>query len=327
MDIRVEALVAAFLPSLGFLVLVYRRDRFEREPKLLMAKLYVMSVLAVAVAAALESATGVTLKGAVGVIVCSAVGVGLIEEGSKFAVMVLGTRRSPHLNEPVDGMIYASTVALGFAAIETLTYIVRAYDQALGQDVTPRQAAHLAIVVVAPARAITGNLGHMAFAGIIGYAYARYRLGAGSRLEVFGAYLGGAALHASYDAFLALNAPVLAYCVLVGSIGVYVFLFHRALAASPFRYHQLRPVPPQPSGSQLPAPPFIPTDVVVHERTPVWAEPNGSSHMVSTLPAGTAVETLRRLGDWALVLVPPGWSGWIDGRLLVPITQTSRPPP
>ncbi len=327
MDIRVEALIAAFLPSLGFLVLVYRRDRFEREPKLLIAKLYVMSVVAVAVAAALESATGVTLKGAVGVIVASAAAVGLIEEGSKFAVMVLGTRRTTHLNEPVDGMIYASAVALGFAAIETLTYIVRAYDQALGGDVTPSQAAHLAIVVVAPARAITGNLGHMAFAGIIGYAYARHRLGVGSRLEVFGAYLAAAALHGAYDAFLALNAPVLAYCVLVGSIGVYVLLFHRALAASPFRYHQLRPAPPPPVGLPLPAHPFAPTDVVVHDRIPVWAVPNGSSHMVATLAAGTAVQTLRRLGDWSLVLVASGWSGWIDGRLLVPINQASAPSP
>ncbi len=326
MDIRVEALIAAFVPSLVFLGIVYSRDRFEREPKLLLAKLYAMSVLAVAAAAVLEAGSGVTLKGSTAAIVVSALGIGLIEEGAKFLVMVVGTRRSPHLNEPVDGMVYASSVALGFAAIETLTYIIRAYDLALGQDVTPSQAAHLALVVVAPERAITGNLGHMAFAGIIGYAYARHRLGHGTRAGVFGAYLGAAALHAAYDGFLALNAPVLAYTVLIGSLLLYVRLFHRALAESPFRYHQLRLAPPRPP----PPPPvaaLVPTDLVPPSGLQVWAAPSPSSHVVATLPAATQVQTLRRLGDWALVAVPAGWSGWLDGRALVPIGRTSSAPP
>lgn len=320
MDIRVEALIAAFVPSLFFLVLVYTRDRFEREPKLLIVKLYVMSVLAVAIAAVLELASHVTLQGSTGVIVLSAAGVGLIEEGSIFAIMVLGTRRTAHFNEPVDGMVYASAVALGFAAIETLTYIIRAYDQAVGQAITTTQAAHLAIVVVAPARAITGNLGHMAFSGIVGYAYARRRLGTGSRAGVLGAYAGAAALHGAYDGFLALNAPVLAYTVLIGSLALYVHLFRHALAASPFRYHRLRWVPPRPPAPPLSPAPFVATDVVPPPGMAVWAQPHPASHVVASLPGGTHVHRLRRLGDWALVLVPEGWSGWVDARALVPVS-------
>jgi len=152
-DIRTEAVIAAFVPSLLWLALVYSRDRYEREPKWLVSKLYVMSILAVAMAFVLESLTGPRLTGAVATVIGSALVVGLIEEGSKFAVLVLGTRRNPNPNEPVDGMVYATAVALGFAGIESLTYILRSYDVGLAYHLSPSSAAHLALVSTAPVRA------------------------------------------------------------------------------------------------------------------------------------------------------------------------------
>ena len=243
MDIRTEAAIAAFVPSLAWLVLVYSRDRYEREPKRLIIRLYVMSVLAIAIAFVLESAAHVQLTGAVAVIVVSAIAVGLIEEGAKYSVVWLGTRRQGSLSEPVDGMIYASTVALGFAAIETLTYILRTYNVAIAYHLSPATAAHLALTVTAPSRALTGNLGHMSWAGIIGYAYGRWRCGMGSSGAVFRAYLAAAALHAGYDGLLGLNAAPLAYTVLVVSVLIYIHLFRHALAASPYRHQQWRSVP------------------------------------------------------------------------------------
>ena len=65
MDIRTEAAIAAFVPSLALLALVYSRDRYEKEPKWLVAKLYVMSIVAVALAFLLESTTRPRLSGAV----------------------------------------------------------------------------------------------------------------------------------------------------------------------------------------------------------------------------------------------------------------------
>ena len=324
MDIRVEALIAAFVPSLVFLGIVYSRDRFEPEPKLLLAKLYAMSVLAVAAAAIVEEGVGVTLKGSASAIVVSTIGIGLIEEGAKFLVMVLGTRRSPHLNEPVDGMVYASSVALGFAAIETLTYIIRAYDLTLGQDVTPSQAAHLALVVVArpaPSPAISGTWPLPASSGMP----MPVTVWATARAPRYLAPIWVRLLFTPPTTGSSLNAPVLAYTVLIGSLALYVGLFHRALAESPFRYHQLRLAPPRPPPPPVAA--LVPTDLVPPTGLAVWAQPNPSSHVVATLPAATPVQTLRRLGDWALVAVPAGWSGWLDGRALVPIGRRSSAPP
>ncbi|MGO8763414.1 MAG: PrsW family glutamic-type intramembrane protease [Desulfobaccales bacterium] len=55
----------------------------------------------------------------------SAVFVGINEETWKFLATLSLVRKLPEFDEPIDGMIYAMTVALGFAAIENVEYIVR----------------------------------------------------------------------------------------------------------------------------------------------------------------------------------------------------------
>jgi len=338
MDIRTEAAIAAFVPSLAWLVLVYSRDRYEREPKRLIIRLYVMSVLAIAIAFVLESIARVQLTGAVAVIIVSAVAVGLIEEGAKYSVVWLGTRRSGSLSEPVDGMIYASTVALGFAGIETLTYILRTYNVAVAYHLSPATAAHLALTVTAPSRALTGNLGHMSWAGIVGYAYGRWRCGTGTSAGVFRAYLAAAALHAGYDGLLGLNAAPLAYTVLLVSVVIYIHLFRHALAASPYRHQQLRSVPASvppsgPPGHRAPSPPapggggvpgFSPDHSVPAGGLGAWAQPDPRSRLVGQLPPGLPVHVVQRLGAWAHVLTATGWSGWVDGRVLEPIADSAR---
>jgi RsiW-degrading membrane proteinase PrsW (M82 family) len=325
MDIRTEAAIAAFVPSLAWLAVVYSRDRYEKEPKWLVARLYAMSLIALAVAFVLESATRPRLSGTAALILGSGLLVGLIEEGSKFSVVVLGTRRNPNLNEPVDGMIYASAVALGFAAVESLTYILRTYDVGLAYHLSPATAGHLALTTTAPARALVGNLGHMSWTGVIGYAYGRRRCGMGSRRAVLGAYVVAAVGHGLYDALLGLRAPALAYSLLALSVALYIHLFRRALAASPFRRHQLRAVPmppPPPAGRSV----FAPTFVVPPGGLPAWARPDASSRLVGTLPPGLPVQRVQQLGPWAHVLTSTGWSGWVDGRALPPLPSEGAAP-
>jgi hypothetical protein len=232
-------------------------------------------------------------------------------------------------------MIYASAVALGFAAIETM-YILREFNVELAYHLTPTHAASIALTQVASERALTGNLGHMAWAGIIGYSYARRRLRSGSRIQLLGAYLLAALLHALYDGLLSFNAPALAYASLVFSVVLYIHLFRHALAASPFRRQQLRSVPlpppllhpasPPPTGTQqnqvIPSAGFAspPTFAVIPPLGQlVWAQPDASSHVVGRLEGGTGVAAFEHLGAWAHVLSPLGWSGWIDGCSLLPL--------
>ena len=48
--------------------------------------------------------------------------VGLNEEFWKAFLCLKLLRREPHFNEPIDGLIYGMTVALGFAAFENIEY-------------------------------------------------------------------------------------------------------------------------------------------------------------------------------------------------------------
>jgi cytochrome bd-type quinol oxidase subunit 1 len=79
LDFRTEALLAAFIPSIVFLGIVYSRDRYEREPKLLILKLYAMSTIAIALAIVVESAFRIDLSVGAVTIVASAPGVGLMK--------------------------------------------------------------------------------------------------------------------------------------------------------------------------------------------------------------------------------------------------------
>lgn len=84
--------------------------------------------------------------------------VGVIEETSKAVSAVHTTRRLGDLNEPVDAMVYAMTVALGFASFENVFYALR-----FGNDVLV-------------ARFLWPVPAHMAYAALWGYglAWARY---------------------------------------------------------------------------------------------------------------------------------------------------------
>jgi len=51
-----------------------------------------------------------------------------------------------------------------------------------------------------------------------------------------------------------------------------------------------------------------------------WAAPDPTKEVVANLPAGTELIVVENLGAWAHVIARNGgWSGWVDGRLLVPM--------
>ncbi|MBK7876944.1 MAG: PrsW family intramembrane metalloprotease [Planctomycetes bacterium] len=75
-------------------------------------------------------------------------GIGLVEELVKYAGLRLFARRDRHLDEPFDWVVYAVTVALGFALVENVLYVVN-----YGAEVaTPRA------LFAVPAHALCGTL-------------------------------------------------------------------------------------------------------------------------------------------------------------------------
>lgn len=148
--------------------------------------------------------------------------VGFNEECCKAIAAVFATRRLGNLDEPVDAMIYAMTVALGFAAAENVIY-ARNY----GNEV-------LLVRFLWPVPA------HMAYAAVWGYGLARARFGASerTRARVFAPYvLAAGLLHAAANFLLIMESTYAALASLSGLVGLAYFAHHRLLqlvAESPF---------------------------------------------------------------------------------------------
>ena len=130
------ALLGAVLPCLGWLVFFYTRDKHEPEPKGLIARLFLIGALPVAVIAGILNTvvfltlTGGDLTGPTAqarFVLLAVVVAPITEETLKYLGTSVGARRNSAFNEPMDGIVYGTTVGLGFAAVETIDYLINAY--------------------------------------------------------------------------------------------------------------------------------------------------------------------------------------------------------
>ena len=120
----------------------------------------------------------------------SAVFVGINEETWKFLATLSLVRKLPEFDEPLDGMIYAMTVALGFAAIENIEYMAR-----FGPGVLVTRSL-MSIPV------------HLACGAIWGYGLARARFISKHKRYFITALpylLAAAGVHAAFDFFVFLQ--------------------------------------------------------------------------------------------------------------------------
>jgi len=111
------AFTLAFAPGLFWLWHFYRKDKLDPEPKSLIAKTFIYGIL-IAVPVSLFEAPFSANK-----FVLFVVAAPVIEEYAKYFVVRRSAFRSPHFNEPMDGIVYAAAASLGFASIETVSYL------------------------------------------------------------------------------------------------------------------------------------------------------------------------------------------------------------
>jgi len=144
-----------------WLVYFYLKDRLRPEPRRLLFAAFVLGGLSALLAVGLFRLLpllGLPATPGVGqaaiLAYCVAI-VGPIEEGAKFAVARGIVFRWHAFDEPIDGVVYAAVVAIGFATVENLLYIPL-LDW-------PHQLA----------RALASPLTHSLFAAIWGYGVGR----------------------------------------------------------------------------------------------------------------------------------------------------------
>lgn len=119
-------LVAALAPSAALLYYFYARDKYEKEPRRLLLKAFllgaclVLPVLFIEIALNKFDMTDFNLltAGYTAFIVA-----GLVEESSKFLLFFFYIWRNREFNEMYDGIVYAVFISLGFATAENLAYV------------------------------------------------------------------------------------------------------------------------------------------------------------------------------------------------------------
>jgi hypothetical protein len=114
--------------------------------------------------------------------------IGPLEELSKLAAVWLAVYRRPDFREPLDGIIYSSTAAIGFASVENIVYL--GY---LGPGILI-------------SRALFATPAHVMFSSMWGYSLgvARFRR-EGELLTVAKGLLVSALLHGTYNFLVALH--------------------------------------------------------------------------------------------------------------------------
>ena len=169
---------AALFPAIALCIYVFKKDRVEKEPIGLLISLAFLGCVICFPAAEIEGAAfdliekfftpyaveqdGVKYLTGTAFKMYNAckyfVGVALVEEGLKFLVLVLMTRKNKNFNSLFDGLIYAVFVSLGFAALENVLYVVKnGWINAL-------------------MRAVMSVPGHMFFAVLMGYYYSMWHM-------------------------------------------------------------------------------------------------------------------------------------------------------
>ncbi len=122
-------LIIAILPSFLLLLFFYFRNRYKKEP---FWPIFVASILGafVTLPASVTSRLLQRLTGLLSppfdllnIFLGTIFVIGLVEELWKFFVVRFYCYHRPEFDEPYDGIMYATAVALGFAALENILYI------------------------------------------------------------------------------------------------------------------------------------------------------------------------------------------------------------
>ncbi len=157
-------LLLAILPSIILFYIVWKGDRYEKEPPKLLWKLFGFGALTTISASIIEVVLGdwilssILKPGMLFWFIENFFIVAICEEAGKYIVLKKITWKHPAFNYTFDAVVYAVTVSLGFATVENILYLV---DSGFG---------------VAMGRALFAVPGHVIDAIYMGYYFglARY---------------------------------------------------------------------------------------------------------------------------------------------------------
>ena len=217
-------------PGLLIAWFVYTRDRYDKEPRHLLVWSFVLGMFGVIPPVIVEMLLTMVgfekTQSVVHLFAHAFFVVAFVEEATKFTILRVYAYTKPDFNEPFDGITYSVMVAMGFATVENMMYVL-SYNT-IGSSF---ETALWRMFTAVPAHAANGIL--------MGYytGLAKFSRFEGSLL--FTAFMTALVAHGLYDFFIFLNRPGL---IVLGAFAVLVIVITLSLRAmklhsinSPFR--------------------------------------------------------------------------------------------
>lgn len=225
-------LVLAFAPGIFWLWMVRRRDRYRPEPRALVIRTFLWGMIVAIPVAIVEAlllflaspgsfGPGATAPPSIGTIAfVSFVVAGVTEELGKFLVVRHTVYHSPYFDEPMDGLVYSSAAALGFASLENVGYLL-----AFGWQ---------AILVRGP----FSTLAHVLFSVMWGYPLAQRKVrGHGLKGRLLLGLIASMVAHGLFD-FLLFREDTYSLLVIplfLAGGGLLLLMLRHAARVSPYR--------------------------------------------------------------------------------------------
>lgn len=205
-------LLLALAPAILLMVYVYFRDKYEKEPVKLILKGILLGAVIIFPVGAIENyiiVYGQNLPKLPKAAWDGFLVAGATEEAFKYLMVFILIWRNRNFNEKFDGIVYAVSVSLGFAAIENLFYVFSNNSMQVGMI-----------------RAFTAVPGHAIFGVVMGFYLGLARFTVQNRKKwLIRAFTVPWLLHGVYDFLLMSGHPVL----LVIFVPFLVFMYRTGL--------------------------------------------------------------------------------------------------
>ena len=177
-------LILAILPPLLIAYYVYQKDKYDKEPKSLIIKSFLFGCLGIIPAIFLELfAKGMFTN----LFLYVFIGIALVEEGVKYFFLKKYLFNKPDFNEPMDGIVYAVMISLGFATVENIAYVLNNEGQEMN-------VALIRMFTAIPLHAVCGV--------ILGYFVGLAKFSSNKKILLYKGLFLATLVHALYNYFI-----------------------------------------------------------------------------------------------------------------------------
>jgi len=187
------ALLGGIIPSLLWLWFWLKQEEKKKEPKGVLAMVFIMGMIAVILVLPIQKYIQANVAGHEAKII----GWAAAEEILKYIAMLVIIYKTRFVDEPLDWPIYCITAALGFAALENTFFLIKPLS--LGQTYVSLLTGQL--------RFLGSTLLHTISSGVVGISIGlSYFMGSFSKkIYVFFGLMFAIALHSVFNFFIMKN--------------------------------------------------------------------------------------------------------------------------